>query len=1102
MEFGKTYQSETDFPNKIVKLWYDENNIQSHHIESFNSFVTTGLRYILNSTPIHFTTSKGVEIKISIDGVYIPKPYIYDENRKNISMTPYDCISSGSTYSTPVFISVSEEKGGKKRLIDRICLFNLPIMVRSNYCYLSQHYRGSKDCIRDPGGYFIINGIDRVLVTQQRNIYNMIQIHKENSNKYIYKAEIRSMSEDTNHSILIESFISIDGNDVQLQLPFIKTSISFAMLMKAFGIDEDQLLNSLLILFNGKPVDVLMIKRSIQYMYVQYRDKTSVELLEMIGSLGTKKDSYQSFKNDMDESEYLRNYTFQIIDIELFPHLGILSDRQTKLDLLIYMLYRLYATYLGIFQEHDKDNLAHKRFESSGILLYELFKGLYRSAVQDMEVDYEKGSNIIDIFNKIDTNITKNLKYCFSTGKWGIQKNTYIRLGVSQVLNRLSYIATLSHLQRILIPIGKEGKNFKIRQPHPSAFGYICLYETPEGQSCGIVLNMSITTKITIGHNFYIIKTLICRLVSNLMFFKINDKKVPVFLNGVILFYTSYPNQVTDILKKHRINGIVPYDISIAYDKYEDEIRIFCDKGRLIRPFFNNKNYTSWVSTINTFSEALQKGYIIWLDANEVQQLVVGMYLSEEADVWEIHPSLMAGVCAGAIPFSDHTQSPRNVYESSMMKQSIGIFCSNFNHRFDTVFHTLDYPQKSLVSTETARLVGMHDMPAGINCVVAICTYGGWNAEDSVILNRSAIERGLFCSKTYHTYTFEDKIYKSENHKSICIPPPNIRKQELNYYHLDNNGLVRKGAYVKKNDVILGQIQVSIESKDEQKVENIIDCSELSEHEGYIDRVEKFQTHNGNYIIKIIIRQLRIPEIGDKFANMSAQKGTCALILPQEDMPFTSEGIVPDIIMNAHALPSRMTISMLIEMILGKKCAIEGTLGDATPFSKSSLNIAKQLEDALKDYGYDSKGWETMYNGFTGEPFESKIFIGTSYYQRLKHMVIDKIHARSYGNVTSLTRQPLAGRSKDGGLRLGEMERDALLSHGSVQFLRERLFDMSDPFDVLICNDCGVISNYKDECHICMNNELVLTSIPYAAKLVFQMLNGCLLKTQYSTIKN
>lgn len=1075
----------------IIKKWYDEYGINYHHIQSFNNFMTFGLKQIIDSTPISFTTSKGVEVQLLIDNIFITNPYIYDESRKKIAITPYDSRKMSLTYTSPIFISFVEIKNGQKTYYDRIILANMPIMVRSKYCILSKFSKKFLECDKDPGGYFIINGIDRVLVTQQRNNYNTVYFFEEKNN--CYKAEIRSMSEDTNHSVLVQAFINSDGQQIHFALPYIKSNILVSIVLYALGMNEKNLFERI-----SKYEMTTETENIILYsIYSMFREANNMgittqgEALAHLGSHGTKIDINTNYV------EYAR----QILEIELFPHLGVFSSQEDKIQLIVYMIYRLYMVHLGILQPHDKDNLSNKRFENSGILISELFKSLYRSSVMELESEYEKNSNILDIFSKIDNTITKNIKYCFSTGKWGVQRNAYIRQGVSQVMNRLSYIAMMSHLQRIVIPVGKEGKNFKIRQINPSSFGYICMYETPEGQSCGIVLNMTLSVRTSEAQSFTFVKKVVLRRITTIVKVHMNNAYI-VFLNGIIIGYTTEPEKTTSDLRDLKRKGFIANDISIALDNVEKEIRIFCDKGRLIKPFlrmpFEQKNIRKDMS----FSNMVKEGYIEWLDSNEVQSLVIAMYPYEKGDYCEIHPCLLLGMCAGAIPFLDHNQSPRNVYESSMMKQALGMFATNYMYRYDAAFHTLHYPQKSLVSTQSARLVGMHDMPAGINCIVAISTFGGWNAEDSIIINKSAIDRGLFCSNTYHTYTFEDKTYKNEACKKICIPPVNIQKPDWNYYHLDKNGIVRKGAVVKRTDVILGQVYQTIEYKDGEKIENVSDCSELSEEDGIIDRVECIDTPNGNRLIKIIIRQLRIPEIGDKFANMAAQKGTCALILPQEDLPFTSEGIVPDIMMNAHALPSRMTISMLLEMLIGKECLMKGELGDATPFSESSVNVVKKIENVLIENGYEKYGWETMYNGHTGEPLRSKIFIGTSYYQKLKHMVTDKIHARSYGNVTSLTRQPLAGRSKDGGLRLGEMERDCLLSHGSVQFLRERLFDMSDAFSVLICNDCGVVSNNKDECHNCKNNELMQTNIPYAAKLLFQMLNGCLINTTFHSVKN
>jgi len=999
---------------KLIREWYEEYGLNSHHIQSFNNFVSHGLRQIISSTPIHFTTSKGVEIRIQIDNIYVPQPYVYDEYRKRTIVTPYESRKKNLTYSSPVFLSILETRTPQNgnpvsTRYDRVVLMHLPIMVRSEYCVLNRYSKKYNECLKDPGGYFIVNGIDRVLVCQQRNNYNTVYVFED---KNTYRSEIRSMSEDTNHSVLVQAFISQDGMNISFNIPYVKNNVPLMILMTALEISSEQLLEKLMT-FKIDPRYHEHLRYMIQHMNRESQFlETADSAMEYIAKMGTKIDSETN----------LVEYTRQIIDIELFPHLGIYSDRSSKIDLLIYMVYRLFMVYTGQLQPHDKDNLAHKRIENSGILIGELFKSLYRSSVSELENEYEKNTSLIDIFNKIDNTITKNIKYCFSTGKWGVQRNAYIRQGVSQVLNRLSYIATLSHLQRIVIPIGKEGKNFKIRQIHPSSFGYICMYETPEGQSCGIVMNMTLSTRTTEGYSYsFIQKILKCNPDLH------SDHRTGdciVFLNGIIIGYLSDPFKTILEYKKLRQRNLIPRDVSISFDRIENECRIYCDKGRLIRPFLNMARYSQFMSSVYTFQEALQNGFVEWLDPNEIQTLIVHMYPFECNSIpldpegycdryCEIHPMLLLGACAGAIPFLDHNQSPRNVYESSMMKQSIGMFATNYNCRYDAVYHTLDYPQRSLVSTQTARLIGMHEMPAGINCIVAITTYEGWNAEDSIIINRSAIERGLFCSNAYHTYEFEDKTFKNESCKRICIPPSNIQKPEWNYYHLDSKGLVRKGAVVRRNDVILGQVYHSVEYKDGERVENMTDCSELSEEEGIIDRVESIDTPNGNRIIKIIIRQVRIPEIGDKFANMNAQKGTCALIIPQEDLPFTGEGIVPDIMMNSHALPSRMTISMLLEMIVGKNCLVKGELGDATPFSESSINIAKRLEDALVENGFDRHGWETMYNGQTGKPLHSKIFIGTSYYQKLKHMVTDKIHARSYGQVTSLTRQPLAGRSKD-----------------------------------------------------------------------------------------
>jgi hypothetical protein len=340
------------------------------------------------------------------------------------------------------------------------------------------------------------------------------------------------------------------------------------------------------------------------------------------------------------------------------------------------------------------------------------------------------------------------------------------------------------------------------------------------------------------------------------------------------------------------------------------------------------------------------------------------------------------------------------VHNSAMGKQAIGMFATSFQHRTDTIVHVLDYPQRPFVSTIPSQIMGFSDMPSGINAIVAIASYSGFNQEDSILMNKSAIERGLFCVTTYKTISEEERKHSINGMESICLPAVSIRKREANYGLLDENGVVRKrinrkNVYVNKGDVIIGKTITK-----SQKVvsdEHITDCSVIIKagEEGYIDRIINTLTPNGYRMVKIVIRTHRIPEVGDKFASRSAQKGVIGMIYRQEDMPFTAEGITPDLVINPHAIPSRMTINQLMECILGKSCALDakdGGRGDATPFTKNSKDIANELCDRLAANGFDRHGWERMYNGMTGEPLASRIFIGPTYYQRLKHMVSDKLH--------------------------------------------------------------------------------------------------------------
>jgi len=445
--------------------------------------------------------------------------------------------------------------------------------------------------------------------------------------------------------------------------------------------------------------------------------------------------------------------------------------------------------------------------------------------------------------------------------------------------------------------------------------------------------------------------------------------------------------------------------------------------------------------------------------------------------------------------------SPRNCYQAAMGKQAMSMFALTHLIRTDTVSHVLGYPQKPLVTTKAAEMMGFSNMPAGINAIVAIACYTGFNQEDSICLNKNSVERGMFWATTYNTYSEEDKKQGTYMSDKISLPPLDKRRKDLNYSLLDEHGIVRKkikdkngntSVYVQSGDVIIGKCIIHNNKNNEQTiVDNSLSIKKGEE--GYIQKVIISTTPNGYKSVKIIIRKVRKPEIGDKFASRSAQKGTTGALIPGEDMPFTSQGITPDIIMNPHALPSRMTINQLMESVLGKSCAIEGTIGDATPFTSSSVNIAEKLCKRLGMNNFNEQGTEMMYSGITGEPI-GLVFIGPVYYQRLKHLVIDKMHARAYGPNATLTRQPLEGRSRDGGLRMGEMERDCTIAHGSSVFLKERLGDQSDPYTVTVCDICGNITSRPDECKFCGTDRVTDINLPYVSKLVIQELNSMMIK--------
>ena len=1579
----------------IMEKYFSEKGPVYHQFESFEYMVNYLIQKIIDETPSINIETKITKYKATFGQVYIENAGFVDETHAFKSISPQEARLRDLTYESPVFVDISEEfweYDEKHETFDKtdetfhkkVFLMKIPTMVRSSKCNL--YGLSMKECIEkgecsnDTGGYFIVNGKERALVCQERLNYNQVYVFNVNDDKIPYSAEIRSMSEETGHSVLIQAKMNKDFKNITFSLPYMSKEVLSGSVFKALGFNSKDIIKFI----NTSSKEENKIVERIIRESIQYRNKE--EAMKYISKASIHK------VEDDDDKRLI--YTQQVIQNELFPHMGI-STNLEKAMFLGDMMNKLIRVCLRIRPEDDRDNVSLKRIEGPGILISDLFRMCMKRYSDNLKKYLEKRQDIITAMNRTN-NISSSLRHAFSTGNWSVQKNGYMRTGVSQIMSRLTYPATISHLRRVIIPIGKEGKNVKIRQIHPTQCFFIDIIESPEGKSIGIVKNLSLLANITTGCNSILVREIVEKCdnffkIDEEFFEKENYNMYKIYINGAMIGLAINPSELYNELLNYKKSCMFSNQVSFYYDDDDREVRIFCDHGRFIRPVltvYDNKLSLKKEHLHMTWSELLENDIVRYIDSNEVEFSLIAMkpddlvtYKQSEYNYCEIHPSAMLGVCSAVIPYPEHNQSPRLVYQASMVKQALGVYSLAFKERFDTVVHVMHYPQKPLVSTKFDKMLKYDEMLTGCNPIVAILTYGGWNQEDSVMLNKSSIERGMFVHTCYKTLHCEENKKTNCSFERIEVPPAKSQNNTMNYSKLGENGLIKKGTPVVKGDIIIGKTLTKVKTDEE---DDKTDCSLGigNGDEGIVDGIWEGINDEGNKMVKIRIRQLRIPEVGDKLASRSSQKGVCGLLLSQEDMPFTNQGITPDLVINPHCftgenrvslynglskkiqdmtkgeylwtyqyennglskadnvgmewkgfrkvieltlqngrkikctpdhkfytienewveakdiksdhkimmaiegvedinygdekdwtlkmksfdfscsndlereksmafsrilgylladgcisrekrnpnqyncpinfghiidaeiclrdielitnkvpkilysnskfakaktyvihlpsnlarsialldgitigrrtlqdttwpsfifnspksivreflaglfggdghapyssktsvisvkfsqsvieekkenfalkmnklcdllnmfdvkaeiervrdyktkdkkfnsyyikvvdslkfaqfigfryctekmcrlsiyksykefqdnvkiqsdfvlekyeeykdiekarnsliereyilndyyslircsnrlrpslsqsvlhfnykyfpsfdkyikeigcekwfsskeyiidrdirtiptyymsmlgskdigeddvycigvekyhnficegsvvrncMPSRMTMSQLIESLLGKASSMNGTLGDSTAFSSASINPINKISEELKSLGYERHGNERMYCGYTGEMLEAEVFIGPTYYQRLKHLVKDKMHSRSKGNVTMMHHQPSEGRSRDGGLRTGEMERDALIAHGGAAFIQETFFDMSDVYQVNVCNKCGSIISTAKQCRICKKDDITKTNIPYCTKLLFQELQALGVKISISANK-
>ncbi|KND03406.1 DNA-directed RNA polymerase III core subunit RET1 [Spizellomyces punctatus DAOM BR117] len=1136
---------------RLVPAFLQTKGLIKQHVDSFNYFIETEMKQILLANA-KVDSDVDPTFWLKFRDIRVKYPQAYDA-RKGVTyeLTPHECRLRDISYAGTILVDIEYVRG--KQLVKKrgIEVGRMPIMLRSNRCVLTgkspEDMVKMGECPLDPGGYFVIRGVEKVILIQEQLSKNRIIVETDRMG-FINAAVTSSTHEKKSKTNVV---YGKTGRVTMKHNSFI-TEVPVVVVMKAMGIESDREIAELICgddekfleLFSPSLEESALLDPSVhtQRQALDWLGR-KVKVTTAKSRIGMRRDYFEEAR-DLLATTVLAHVPVEDVN-------GQWNFRPKAVYVALMVRRTLQAVKDGGIVD-DRDFVGNKRLELAGQLLSLLFEDLFKSWQANIKraIDTQlKRSNRTSQYDAVSAVaqtsrfITDGLFRAISSGNWNVKRFKMERAGVTQVLSRLSYVSALGMMTRISSQFEKTRKVSGPRALQTSQFGVICPSDTPEGEACGLIKNLALMTHITTDSDDATIRRLAFILgVEDINILTGGDlyeeNTYLVFLNGVILGVHRNPEKfVKDFRRLRRAGRVGPF-VSVYRTVTQRTVNISSDGGRVCRPLIivdkgkslvTDKDVKSIIQGVKTFEDLIEEGKVEYLDVNEETDTDIAMYdkdivynpdqlfgkvVDSRADTAlalpntthvEIAPFTVLGAVAGLIPYPHHNQSPRNTYQCAMGKQAIGAISYNQLTRIDTLLYLMVYPQQPMVRSRTIELIGYDKLPAGQNATVAVMSYSGYDIEDALVLNKASVDRGFGRCQVMRKFSTMIKSYPNQTYDRLADRGEDEHGNVLEKFDiLDDDGIAGVG-----ERVYTGQIVINKQSPVET-APRVAPATEGGEHghfmgadptavqyksaptsfkypgDAVIDQVLLTTNEEDQTLVKVRIRQTRRPELGDKFSSRHGQKGVCGIIVQQEDMPFSDNGVVPDIIMNPHGFPSRMTVGKMIELLAGKAGVLAGQLQYGTAFGGSKVDDMSRI---LIENGYSYSGKDYLTSGITGEPLQAYIFFGPVYYQKLKHMVMDKMHARSKGPRAVLTRQPTEGRSRDGGLRVGEMERDCLIGHGTAALLIERLLYSSDAYDCEMCGDCGLVGGWHGYCNYCKSRRgVVKVKIPYACKLLFQEL--------------